>query len=164
YTRRLRRLRARADGKPDGRHETAFLPSRRLQKERLDAERSTLIERRDPGGINDQVLHEIERDLDLGGGGWGRGPEGGGAAGEGGGEEGVWSGTRSAAASDPAITKVRAQVLSLCREHGVPVGIDSISGDAHRAGVAGGRRGHPGHRPDEHAYKAESDFVMPEPV
>jgi NhaP-type Na+/H+ or K+/H+ antiporter len=65
YTRRLRRLRARADGKPDGRHETAFLQSRRLQKELLDAERSTVIELRDQGVINDQVLHEIERDLDL---------------------------------------------------------------------------------------------------
>jgi hypothetical protein len=41
------------------------LPSRRLQKERLDAERSAVIELRDQGVINDQVLHEIERDLDL---------------------------------------------------------------------------------------------------
>ena len=57
--------RARADGKPDRRHETTFQQSRRLQKELLDAERSTVIALRDQGVINDQVLHEIERDLDL---------------------------------------------------------------------------------------------------
>jgi monovalent cation/hydrogen antiporter len=49
YSRRLRRLRPRADGRPDGRHETAFQQSRRLQKELLDAERSTVIALRDQG-------------------------------------------------------------------------------------------------------------------
>ena len=65
YTRRLRRLRARADGKTDGRHETVLQQRRRLQQELLEAEHNTVIALRDQGVINDQVLHKIERDLDL---------------------------------------------------------------------------------------------------
>jgi CPA1 family monovalent cation:H+ antiporter len=65
YTRRLRRLRARTEGQPDDRHETAFQQSRRVRKQLLDAERSTVIALRDQGMINDEVLHEIELDLDL---------------------------------------------------------------------------------------------------
>jgi CPA1 family monovalent cation:H+ antiporter len=65
YTRRLHRLRARSGGRPDGRHEALLQQSRRLQQELLEAEHNTVIALRDQGVINDQVLHEIERDLDL---------------------------------------------------------------------------------------------------
>jgi CPA1 family monovalent cation:H+ antiporter len=65
YIHRLRRLRARSDGSFDGRHEEQLQQSRQLQRELLDAEHTTVIELRDQGVINDQVLHEIERDLDL---------------------------------------------------------------------------------------------------
>jgi len=75
YTRRLHRLRARSDGRPDGRHEALLQQSGRLQQELLDAEHNTVIALRDQGVINDQVLHEIERDLDLERGRWERDPE-----------------------------------------------------------------------------------------
>jgi NhaP-type Na+/H+ or K+/H+ antiporter len=72
YTRRLHRLRARSGGRPDGGHEALLQQGRRLQRELLDAEHNTVIALRDQGVINDQVLHEIERDLDLERVRWGR--------------------------------------------------------------------------------------------
>jgi Na+/H+ antiporter len=65
YTRRLHRLRARSGGRPDGRDEAMLQQGRRLQQELLDAEHNTVIALRDQGVINDEVLHKIERDLDL---------------------------------------------------------------------------------------------------
>jgi CPA1 family monovalent cation:H+ antiporter len=65
YTHRLRRLRVRSDGRPDGQHEERLQQSRRLRQELVDAEHNTVIALRDQGVINDQVLHKIERDLDL---------------------------------------------------------------------------------------------------
>jgi CPA1 family monovalent cation:H+ antiporter len=65
YRIRLRRLKARSAGSSDGRHETLLQQSRRLQQELLEAEHDTVIALRDQGIINDEVLHKIERDLDL---------------------------------------------------------------------------------------------------
>ena len=47
---------------PDGTHLT---DKRRLHQEVLNAERSTVIQLRDKGGIDDEVLREVERELDL---------------------------------------------------------------------------------------------------
>jgi monovalent cation/hydrogen antiporter len=65
YERRLRRLRARSDGKPDERHEQWVNAYHRLQQELLDAEHRAVVRLRDEGAISDEVLHDIERDLDL---------------------------------------------------------------------------------------------------
>jgi CPA1 family monovalent cation:H+ antiporter len=37
----------------------------RLRREVLDAERQEIIRLRNTGAINDEVMHRIERDLDL---------------------------------------------------------------------------------------------------
>jgi Na+/H+ antiporter len=73
--RRLMDLRARYEEKArhaaehlDGAlppHEEETAPSRRLQREVLQAERAAVIGLRDQGKIDDEVLREIERELDL---------------------------------------------------------------------------------------------------
>jgi CPA1 family monovalent cation:H+ antiporter len=44
---------------------TRLMDKRRLRQEVLDAERSTVIQLRDKGRIDDEVLREVERELDL---------------------------------------------------------------------------------------------------
>ena len=63
---------ARADGEFDGGidgdgidYETRSEAYQRLVRELLEAQRAMLIEMRDRGEINDDVLRRIERELDL---------------------------------------------------------------------------------------------------
>lgn len=42
-----------------------FTPYQRLHQEVLQAERMTMIQMRNQGTINDEVLHRLERELDL---------------------------------------------------------------------------------------------------
>lgn len=73
YRYRQRRFTARVpdgdfDGGVDGDgidYETRSEAYQRLQRELLDAQRETLIELRDRGEINDDVMRRIERELDL---------------------------------------------------------------------------------------------------
>ena len=46
----------------DGDHQEA---KRRLRQEMLTAERAAVIRLRDQGRIDDEVLHQVERELDL---------------------------------------------------------------------------------------------------
>ncbi len=46
-------------------YETRSVAYQRVVRELLDAQRATLIELRDGGEINDDVLRRIERELDL---------------------------------------------------------------------------------------------------
>jgi monovalent cation/hydrogen antiporter len=73
YTYRRRRFTAlSSDGEFDGGidgdgidYETRSVAYQRLVRELIDAQRTTLIDLRDAGDINDDVLHRIERELDL---------------------------------------------------------------------------------------------------
>ncbi len=73
YTYRQRRFTALSrDGEFDGGvdgdgidYETRSVAYQRLVRELIDAQRATLIDLRDSGDINDDVLHRIERELDL---------------------------------------------------------------------------------------------------
>lgn len=64
YNYRRRRFVARLDGDEDGLEDrsTAY---QRLLSELLRAQRQTLLRLRDEGEIGDEVMHQIERDLDL---------------------------------------------------------------------------------------------------
>jgi Na+/H+ antiporter len=64
YTYRRNRFASRFDGDPDGVEErsTAY---QRLMTELLGAQRERLVRMRDEGSIGDEVMHRIERDLDL---------------------------------------------------------------------------------------------------
>jgi CPA1 family monovalent cation:H+ antiporter len=64
YTYRRDRFATRFEGDPDGVEErsAAF---QRLMVELLGAQRSRLVRMRDEGSIGDEVMHRIERDLDL---------------------------------------------------------------------------------------------------
>ena len=42
-----------------------FTPYQHLHQEVLQAERMTMIQMRNQGTINDEVLHRLERELDL---------------------------------------------------------------------------------------------------
>jgi CPA1 family monovalent cation:H+ antiporter len=42
-----------------------FTPYQRLHQEVLQAERMTMIQMRNQGTINDEVLHRLEREFDL---------------------------------------------------------------------------------------------------
>ena len=46
-------------------HQAQLANDRRLRRELIDAERSSLVELRNAGVIGDEVLHRVERDLDL---------------------------------------------------------------------------------------------------
>jgi Na+/H+ antiporter len=50
---------------PNGEAEQELLEHRLIRRAVLDAERDAVIELRDRGVINDEVLHRVERDLDL---------------------------------------------------------------------------------------------------
>jgi Na+/H+ antiporter len=65
YNFRRSRFAARFDGEDDGSIEERSLNYQRLRRELLEAERQAVIELRRAGVISDDVMHKIERDLDL---------------------------------------------------------------------------------------------------
>ena len=65
YEYRLNRFRARFDDSDDGDYEERSAAYQRLRREVLEAERSMIVQLRRQGTINDEVMHRIERDLDL---------------------------------------------------------------------------------------------------
>jgi CPA1 family monovalent cation:H+ antiporter len=67
YNYRLRRFSARFsdDGEDSDGYEERSVSYQRLTRELLEAQRATLIEMRNKGAINDDVLRVIERELDL---------------------------------------------------------------------------------------------------
>ena len=68
YDYRRRRFAARLGAEEDGSYEdyeersSAF---KQFQREVLSAEREELVRLRNEGAINDEVMHRVERDLDL---------------------------------------------------------------------------------------------------
>ncbi|MCW2952856.1 MAG: Na+/H+ antiporter [Conexibacter sp.] len=62
---RSRRFQSRYRDGPDGAFEERSIGYQRLQREILEAQRRAVIELRSEGRINDDVMHRIERDLDL---------------------------------------------------------------------------------------------------
>lgn len=65
YEFRIRRFTARFDDGDDGEIDQQSLGYQRLRREVLEAERAEIIRLRKEGRINDEVMHRIERDLDL---------------------------------------------------------------------------------------------------
>jgi monovalent cation/hydrogen antiporter len=65
YTFRSERFRARLDGTDDGALDERSADYQRLRRELLDAERQAVVDLRRAGRIDDEVMHRIERDLDL---------------------------------------------------------------------------------------------------
>jgi CPA1 family monovalent cation:H+ antiporter len=65
YDYRLRRFKARFDDGDDGALEEQSLAYQRLRREALDAERAAVVELRNRGLINDEVMYRVVRDLDL---------------------------------------------------------------------------------------------------
>ena len=64
YSYRRNRFASRFDGDPEG-VEVRSAAYQRLMAELLGAQRMRLIMMRDEGNIGDEVMHRIERDLDL---------------------------------------------------------------------------------------------------
>jgi monovalent cation/hydrogen antiporter len=64
YSYRRNRFASRFDGDPDGVEERSAA-YQRLMSELLGAQRLRLVTMRDEGSIGDEVMHRIERDLDL---------------------------------------------------------------------------------------------------
>jgi monovalent cation/hydrogen antiporter len=64
YNYRRNRFASRFDGDPDGVEERSAA-YQRLMVELLVAQRHRLVSMRDEGSIGDEVMHRIERDLDL---------------------------------------------------------------------------------------------------
>jgi Na+/H+ antiporter len=64
YSYRRNRFASRFDGDPDG-VEVRSAAYQRLMSEPLGAQRLRLVTMRDEGSIGDEVMHRIERDLDL---------------------------------------------------------------------------------------------------
>ncbi len=62
---RIHRFDSDGDADEAGRDEVMDTARRRLRRETLDAEREALIRLRNEGAINDEILHRIERELDL---------------------------------------------------------------------------------------------------
>jgi Na+/H+ antiporter len=65
YQFRSRRFRARFDDGDDGRIEERSQAYQRIRRELLDAERSAVVALRNEGRISDEVMHRVQRDLDL---------------------------------------------------------------------------------------------------
>jgi CPA1 family monovalent cation:H+ antiporter len=65
YRFRRSRFAARFDGGDDGSIEERSLNYQRLRRELLEAEREAVVQLRRAGAISDDVMHRIERDLDL---------------------------------------------------------------------------------------------------
>jgi CPA1 family monovalent cation:H+ antiporter len=62
---RRERFASRYKDGPDGIFEERSIAYQRLQREVLEAQRRAIVELRNQGRINDEVMHRIERDLDL---------------------------------------------------------------------------------------------------
>jgi CPA1 family monovalent cation:H+ antiporter len=65
YEYRIRRFKARFDDGDDGAIEDQSQAYQRLRREVLEAERAAIVAMRNDGFISDEVMHRIERDLDL---------------------------------------------------------------------------------------------------
>lgn len=65
YEFRIRRFSARFDDTDDGAIDERSYAFQRLRREVLEAERAAIIQLRNQGRINDEIMHRIERDLDL---------------------------------------------------------------------------------------------------
>ena len=65
YQYRLRRFGARFDDGDDGDYEERSAAYQRLRREVLEAERRAVVALRNEGRIDDEVMHRVERDLDL---------------------------------------------------------------------------------------------------
>jgi CPA1 family monovalent cation:H+ antiporter len=65
YRFRRTRFASRFDDGDDGAIEEQSVAYQRLRRELLDAERAALVRLRNEGRINDDVMHRVERDLDL---------------------------------------------------------------------------------------------------
>jgi len=65
YQFRRDRFRARFDHADDGQLEERSVAYQRLRRELLDAERSAIVALRNEGRIADDVMHLVQRDLDL---------------------------------------------------------------------------------------------------
>jgi Na+/H+ antiporter len=65
YRFRRSRFAARLDDRDDGTIEERSLAFQRARRELLEAERDAIVGLRDDGHIGDDVMHEVERDLDL---------------------------------------------------------------------------------------------------
>jgi Na+/H+ antiporter len=65
YNFRRERFSARFDDGSDGEIETRSAAYQRLRRELLDAERAAVVDLRRTGVINDDVMHRVQRDLDL---------------------------------------------------------------------------------------------------
>jgi Na+/H+ antiporter len=65
YEYRVRRFSTRFDDSDDGAIEQRSQNYQRLRRKVLEAERAEIIRLRNQGRINDQIMHRIERDLDL---------------------------------------------------------------------------------------------------
>jgi len=65
YRFRRNRFAARFDSEDDGSIESRSADYQRLRRELLEAERRAIVELRRAGIINDEVMHKVERDLDL---------------------------------------------------------------------------------------------------
>jgi CPA1 family monovalent cation:H+ antiporter len=65
YQFRIRRFSARFDGDDDGAVEEGSQAYQRLRRLALAAERQEIVRLRNEGRINDQIMHRVERDLDL---------------------------------------------------------------------------------------------------
>ncbi len=62
---RARRFRSRYVDGPDGAFEERSIAYQRLEREILEAQRRAVLDLRNEGRISDEVMHRIERDLDL---------------------------------------------------------------------------------------------------
>ena len=65
YRFRRYRFAARFDSEDDGAIESRSADYQRLRREQLEAERRAIVDLRRAGVINDDVMHNVERDLDL---------------------------------------------------------------------------------------------------
>ena len=65
YEFRRNRFRARFDDEDDGAIEERSQSYQRVRRELLDAERSAIIALRNEGRIAEEVMHRVQRDLDL---------------------------------------------------------------------------------------------------
>jgi monovalent cation/hydrogen antiporter len=65
YQFRIRRFAARFDGDDDGAIEEGSQAYQRLRRLALDAEREEIVRLRNQGRISDEIMHRVERDLDL---------------------------------------------------------------------------------------------------
>lgn len=65
YEFRIRRFSARFDETDDGAIDERSMNYQRLVREALEAQRAEIVRLRNAGRINDDIMHRIERDLDL---------------------------------------------------------------------------------------------------